>query len=314
MKVGEDKLREMLGLAPKRKSKEELAGPPPKLFKGVKGCKFTRGGVLGDAHNQSSSSESSGRGEGATPPMMPPTPVLPAAMTPTMKDQDADDKVRLWETGWRERYYGNKFGVYGSAVKKLSDKVALAYMEGLCWVLQYYYRGCASWTWFYPYYYAPFASDFGSIGGYLPDFSASSTPFKPLEQLMAVFPSYSCLHIPESWRHLMTDELSPIIDFYPTEFKTDLNGKRYAWQGVSLLPFVDEKRLLGALESVYPLLSSDEHHLNRLEHDVVFEPLGKREEETEPEPSKEQPARVESAVKAEEKQAKVEDQPERDCQ
>jgi Xrn1 helical domain len=63
------------------------------------------------------------------------------------------------------------------------------------------------------------------------------------------FPLFS-LHIPECWRHLMTDELSPIIDFYPTEFKTDLNGKRYAWQGVALLPFVDEKRLLGALESV----------------------------------------------------------------
>jgi len=48
----------------------------------------------------------------------------------------------------------------------------------------------------------------------------------------------------------MTSEHSPIIDFYPTEFKTDLNGKRYAWQGVSLLPFVDEKRLLGALDGV----------------------------------------------------------------
>jgi 5'-3' exoribonuclease 2 len=70
---------------------------------------------------------------------MPPTPVSAKAM-PTMNDPDADDKVRLWEPGWRERYYGNKFGVYGSAVKKLSDKVALAYMEGLCWVLQYYYR------------------------------------------------------------------------------------------------------------------------------------------------------------------------------
>lgn len=48
---------------------------------------------------------------------------------------------------------------------------------------------------------------------------------------------------------------SPIIDFYPEDFKIDLNGKKFAWQGVALLPFVDEKRLFKALEPYYESLT-----------------------------------------------------------
>lgn len=38
----------------------------------------------------------------------------------------------------------------------------------------------------------------------------------------------------------MSSTKSPVIDFYPTEFKLDVNGAAYAWMGVNLLPFIDE--------------------------------------------------------------------------
>jgi len=42
------------------------------------------------------------------------------------------------------------------------------------------------------------------------------------------------------------------------DFKIDLNGKKFAWQGVALLPFVDETRLHTALEPYYDLLTPEE--------------------------------------------------------
>ena len=41
----------------------------------------------------------------------------------------------------------------------------------------------------------------------------------------------------------MEDEKSEIIDFYPTDFQTDLNGKTQEWESVVLISFIDEKRL-----------------------------------------------------------------------
>ena len=39
----------------------------------------------------------------------------------------------------------------------------------------------------------------------------------------------------------MNDPFSPISDFYPDNIKLDINGMPYAWMGVNLIPFVDEK-------------------------------------------------------------------------
>lgn len=38
----------------------------------------------------------------------------------------------------------------------------------------------------------------------------------------------------------MTSESSPIIEYYPLDFKMDLNGKQQEWEAVVLIPFIDE--------------------------------------------------------------------------
>ena len=45
-------------------------------------------------------------------------------------------------------------------------------------------------------------------------------------RLAGVLPPASSKHVPEAYRHLMTSPLSPILEYYPKTFETDLNGKK----------------------------------------------------------------------------------------
>ncbi|RWS27757.1 5'-3' exoribonuclease 2-like protein, partial [Leptotrombidium deliense] len=183
-------------------------------------------------------------------------------------DSEAEDNVKLGSEGWKARYYYHKFDCV--EYTDLSRRIAHEYVLGLCWVLRYYYQGCPDWKWFYPFHYAPFASDFVDVATVDVKFDANAKPFRPLEQLMSVFPAASSANLPPSWRKLMMDSNSPIIDFYPSNFKIDLNGKHAAWMGVALLPFIDEERMFKALETVYPNLTDSETARNSLGSHLLF--------------------------------------------
>jgi 5'-3' exoribonuclease 2 len=133
----------------------------------------------------------------------------------------------------------------------------------------YYYKGCPSWGWYYPYHYAPFASDLYDLGVITVDFEKGQ-PFSPLSQLMGVLPTRSGHLVPAPYRHLMNEKDSPILDFYPLKFSEDLNGKKYSWQAIALLPFIDEKRLLIALEEAQTKLTMEERERDELGFDFLF--------------------------------------------
>ena len=59
----------------------------------------------------------------------------------------------------QDRWYQEKLNVADDQRRS----VVVHYIEGLHWVLEYYYRGVASWNWFYPHHHAPMASDMTNL-------------------------------------------------------------------------------------------------------------------------------------------------------
>ena len=193
---------------------------------------------------------------------------------------------------WRDNYYRSKFG-WGLDNEEEMRKLAENYVQGLQWVLFYYYRGIASWPWFFQYHYAPMITGecidftlirflslvFLSVFSVFVSFILTETsdvkkglgadmnfrlgqPFRPYDQLMGVLPDRSKKIVPTAYWDLMTSPESPIIDFYPRDFELDMNGKKMEWEAVVKIPFIDEKRLLDALKTREDRLTPDEKSRN----------------------------------------------------
>lgn len=180
-------------------------------------------------------------------------------------DDDSDSEVSdtfRWEFHQHKKdYYRNKLE-YGKVTEQVLRDQAEGYVRAIQWNLHYYYHGVASWSWYYPHHYAPYVSDICNFKDLTLEFKLGE-PFKPFEQLLAVLPSASKSLLPAPYRDLMTQEISPILEYYPPDFQTDLNGKKQDWEAVVLIPFIDEQRLLSAMTPCLEKLSDAEKDRNK---------------------------------------------------
>jgi 5'-3' exonuclease len=127
------------------------------------------------------------------------------------------DAVVFDDQDLKGRYYYDKFQFTPFDAEK-HRALRKAYIEGLVWNLKYYYEGCVSWSWFFPYHYGPMLSDLKDLDTMLDEISFDNMrgePLKPYEQLMACMPPSQAHFLPRPFRQLMNNQNSSIIDFYP---------------------------------------------------------------------------------------------------
>ena len=187
-------------------------------------------------------------------------------------------EVKFGQEGWEDRYYRIKFGrPEGAADKEFVRDVAHSFVDGMVWVLQYYFQGCLDWAWFYPYNYPPTSASLANAIDW-DHFEhriaarGATQPFTPLQQLMAVLPSGSAWCLPRPYAQLMTDPASPLVKYYPLEFKQDAEGlpPQQAYKAVALLPFIDAKELQDTLAALEPQLTPAERRRNQFGRDRLF--------------------------------------------
>jgi 5'-3' exonuclease/20S proteasome alpha/beta subunit len=191
-------------------------------------------------------------------------------------DSRQDSSLVIDETDFKGRYYADKFGFSPfDADKHLA--LRKTYVEGLIWNLRYYYQSHEklSWEWFYPYHYGPMISDLVGLDNLIADVSFDGRlggPLRPFEQLLACLPASQARLLPTPFQKLMTEEDSPIRDFYPVSFTVDMNGKRWPWEAVVLLPFIDSGRLRESVAAIdIAALSPEDIQRNQFMDTVVLQ-------------------------------------------
>jgi len=177
--------------------------------------------------------------------------------------------VRNPDHQWRKRYY--KETMHYEPTEVNIDRTCFEYLQGLVWTLTYYYKGCASWSWYYPHHHAPSIYDLNKFVASPNKWKSlklvKGKPYKPFEQLMMVLPPQSSHLLPKGARSLM-DPGSPLAQYYPEQYDLDPIYRRFYWQCNPILPPIDDNEVKSELAK--KKLTPEEHHRNRAAGATIF--------------------------------------------
>lgn len=181
---------------------------------------------------------------------------------------------------WRIKYYYSCFSELKlidhkdiDKFEEFIDNIIKLYLEGLEWVLKYYFDECKSYRWNYPYDYPPLISDiYDYIQKYDYEFNkwnnAINNDINIFSQLLAITPRTQYEILPKSYQKLII-EYSEIIDLYPKEFEIDTLFKSKQYKCNPKIPILNIDRIINT--TIKLKLTSEEKKRNKNIEDILFE-------------------------------------------
>jgi len=158
----------------------------------------------------------------------------------------------------------------------------MSYIQGMQFVVSYYYTNCPSWSWYYPFHYSPLLSDlanlinisnFSQVTKIISNSFNFDKPFDPFKQLLFLFPQTSLNLLPESLRILGHKSDSVLFQYYSLDFQLDPFGGVFYSEYIPKIPLIDEKILDAEYQkgSNKAKLTKEEIKRNELGNCLVYE-------------------------------------------
>lgn len=162
--------------------------------------------------------------------------------------------------GWKKIYFNHVLRMKRTEAN-IND-ICQNYLEGLKWVLEYYYTETHTWGWIYSYIGAPVFQD---LAKYLhecdtfpsePKENERYVAYSPFSQLMMVISKKSASLLPTPLKLKMTSDDSELAYYYPDEFELNMYFHTQFWETEPILPIIDEQKVETIVKSAP--LSQDE--------------------------------------------------------
>jgi len=182
--------------------------------------------------------------------------LLAAHLTVTVSARGIRTASLDW-AAYRQAYYRRNFqGLKeDDGLTDFAGGIAEAYMQGIAFTVQYYLCGMPDWQWSYPFHYAPLARDLAQAHhvrtlAHIAPIVSGRGAAAPELALASILPSDSLKWLPFDLdiASIEDDEVRGWFDCESVQ--VDLEGKRYEYEGIIVLPFVYLERMQQSLSIV----------------------------------------------------------------